>query len=240
MCGRFTLRTPMNRLVERFLFEFQDNPIPPRFNIAPSQLIATLRTPELEPGRQFSLTRWGLIPTWAKDPSIGHKLINARSETISEKPSFRSAFQHRRCLILSDGYYEWRKGPSSKQKQPYYIRMHDERPFAFAGLWETWRNPDGSSMETCTIITTAANDLTQPIHPRMPAILDPVDYKRWLGPTGDKAGLLACLRPFPSGQMTRFPVSTLVNSPKNQSPDCIVPLDELDDELPGPRQMRFL
>ncbi len=218
-----------------------DTPLPARFNIAPSQPVATVRTLDSTAGRRFSLLRWGLIPSWAKDKSIGYKLINARSETIDTKPSFRNAFKRRRCLILSDGYYEWKKQAASTKKQPYYIRLRDGQPFAFAGLWETWQPGDGSALESCTIITTEANDLTRPIHPRMPVILDPDDYDRWLDPnSSDTAELKARLGPFRSESMTLFPVSTLVNSPKNEMSECVVPLDGPDDQDPGPRQLDLL
>ncbi len=231
----------MNRLVERFLFELQADPLPPRFNIAPSQPLAALRSMASGSGREFSLLRWGLIPSWAKDPSIAYKLINARSETLAQKPSFRNAFKHRRCLILTDGYYEWKKIGNTTKKQPYYIRMQDEQPFAFAGLWESWQTGDGSALETCTIITTEANELTKPIHHRMPVILDPADYDKWLNAAeSETAGLQACLRPYASDPMVLFPVSTLVNSPQNQSPDCILPLEGPDEPPPGPRQLSFL
>ncbi len=235
----------MNRLVERFLFEMPDSPLPLRFNIAPSQPVAAIRIMPCDQTmaaeedmaasnkaapdkrRRLSALRWGLIPSWAKDQSIGYKLINARSETIDTKPSFRSAFRHRRCLILADGYYEWQKAASSARKQPYYIRMLDDSPFALAGLWESWPAGDGSTLESCTIITTEANELTQSIHPRMPVILAPADHAIWLDPTLEKAaGVKELLRPFPSDLMTSFPVSTLVNSPRHDTPECIAPLTE--------------
>lgn len=238
MCGRFTLRTPLNRLVERFLFELQDDPLPPRFNIAPSQPVAAVRQVDASAPRQLAMLRWGLIPSWSKDPSIAYKLINARSETVAEKPSFRSAFKQRRCLILSDGYYEWQK-VSSKKKQPYYIRLKDDTPFAFAGLWETWQQPDGTPLETCTIITTEANDLTSPIHPRMPVILDSSTYEAWLSASSDEAeNLKGCLQMYPAEAMDVFPVSTLVNSPKNESAECITRLEDGGDST-GPRQLSF-
>lgn len=230
----------MNRLVERFLFELPDDPLPPRFNIAPSQPVAALREVDRAVGRQMCLLRWGLIPSWSKDPSIAYKLINARSETVAEKPSFRSAFQQRRCLILADGYFEWQKSAGAKKKQPYYIRRRDDQPFAFAGLWESWRDPSASTVETCTVLTTDANDLTRSIHPRMPVILGAEHHQRWLSaPKQAAAELQSCLCPYPSDLMTVFPVSTLVNSPKNDSPDCIVPLEEPGDESSGPRQLSF-
>ena len=175
--------------------------------------------------------RWGLIPTWAKDAKIAHTLINARSETIAEKPSFRTAFKKRRCLVLADGYYEWPKATSGKttaKKQPFYITMQDERPFALAGLWEYWPGPKDverpTPVETCTIITTETNDLTRDLHDRMPVILRPDDYELWLDPElQEREPLLPLLTPFPSDEMKMAPVSTRVNSVKNDDPDCIEP-----------------
>jgi putative SOS response-associated peptidase YedK len=240
MCGRFTLRTPLNRLVERFLFELHDQVLEPRFNIAPSQPVAVVRQASPDVPRQLGWLKWGLVPSWAKEASVGYKLINARSETVAEKPSFRSAFQHRRCLVIADGYFEWRRVPAAKQKQPFYIHLRDDRPFAFAGLWERWKAADGSPLETCTIVTTDANQLTRSIHPRMPVILNPDHYQRWLTtPPSESRELLECLQAYPSEQMDLFPVSTLVNSPKNESPNCIEPDEDSEDDPPGQRQLSF-
>ncbi len=225
MCGRFTLRTPLNQLVEQFLFDIQATDLPFRFNIAPTQPVATVRVLDPDQGRQFASLRWGLIPSWTKDRSVAKQLINARGETVAEKPSFRSAFRHRRCLILSDGYYEWKKLDAPGKKQPYYIRMRDERPFAFAGLWEPWQDQAGTSLETCTIITTTANELTRVIHPRMPVILAAEDYTSWLDPrTADRDSLTRLLRPYDSAAMDAYPISSLVNNPRHDSPDCVVPV----------------
>lgn len=189
----------------------------PRYNIAPTQLVPTvLRTPK----RQFQLLRWGLIPSWAKDPAMGARLINARAETAGEKPSFRSAFRHRRCLVIADGFYEWQR--QERKKQPFYFRLQDGRSFAFAGLWEHWEAPDGEAIESCTILTTEANELLHPIHDRMPVIIEPKDYDLWLDPTVQKPEpLQQLLCPYPSEAMTSYAVSTQVNSPANNSPDCI-------------------
>jgi putative SOS response-associated peptidase YedK len=226
MCGRFTLRTPATVLTQQLLLDLgvEETPVDwePRYNIAPTQSVAAVR--EVEKGlRQFDLLRWGLIPSWAKDPSIGNRTINARAETVAEKPSFRSAFRRRRCLVLADGYFEWRK--EGAKKQPYYIRLQDERPFAFAGLWERWTPGDPeSTLETCTLITTDANELTREIHDRMPVILSPADYAQWLDPGLDDAKrLLPLLRPFETGPMIATPVSTRVNNPKHDAPDCVEP-----------------
>jgi len=166
------------------------------------------------------MLRWGLVPSWAKDPSIGVRMINARAETIAEKPSFRSAFKHRRCLIPTDGYYEWAK--AGKKKQPYFIRMKDRQPFAMAGLWESWKSPEGETIETFTIITCEANSMMKPFHHRMPVILDEELWGEWLDPeNNDVDRLKGYLVPYDSSKMEAFPVSPLVNNPRNDSPQCV-------------------
>jgi putative SOS response-associated peptidase YedK len=221
MCGRFTLRASTETLVEHFMLD-ESQPIAPRYNIAPSQPVAVVRQPPDAGERTLTLIRWGLIPFWAKDPAIGNRLINARAETVAEKPAFRKAFQQRRCLIAADGYYEWRK--TSGGKQPYYFRLKSEEPFAFAGLWESWTAADsgGEPLETCVIITTRANELSLPIHERMPAILQEADYDAWLDPAAkDRRQLAPLLEPYDSASMIADPVSTLVNNPRNDEPGCI-------------------
>jgi putative SOS response-associated peptidase YedK len=176
--------------------------------------------------REMSLLRWGLIPSWAKDTKIGASLINARADTIATKPSFRTAFKRRRCLIPADGFYEWKKG-EGKTKQPFYIRLKKDYPFAFAGLWEHWEGPDNSAIDSCTIVTTEANDTLRPLHDRMPVILQEEDYDRWLDPkTEDPTQLCELLKPYPSEEMDAFPISTLVNNARNESAQCIEPLPE--------------
>lgn len=220
MCGRFTLRTSSQAVVEAFdLFEQPE--LVPRYNIAPTQLIATIGFDPQCKRRQLQFRRWGLIPSWADDPSIGHRLLNARAETVADKPSFRAAFKKHRCLIVADGFYEWRK--NGKAKQPYFIRLKEEGPFAFAGLAEHWHKGD-QTIDSATIITTEANALMQELHDRMPAILAPQDYNAWLDPEFQaKDELLSLLRPYPADEMTCWPVSTLVNSPRNESPECVMP-----------------
>jgi putative SOS response-associated peptidase YedK len=223
MCGRFTLRTPSNLLVERFELGV-DPRLSPRFNIAPTQTVAAVRRPNIAAKRELALLRWGLIPSWAKDLAVGNRMINARSETIAEKPAFRSAFERRRCLILADGYYEWAK--VGGQKQPHYIRMRDEQPFAFAGLWEHWQGVDQphlpGAVESCTIITTESNDLTIDLHHRMPVILPRQSYEAWLDPElTDRDQLTSLLGKYPSREMCVDPVSTYVNSPKNDDEKCV-------------------
>jgi putative SOS response-associated peptidase YedK len=219
MCGRFTLRTPARDLVE--IFELLREPeLSPRYNIAPTQNVAVIR--QDGKSRELSLMRWGLVPSWSKDPKAGPPLINARAETVATKPSFRTAFKRRRCLIPADGFYEWQKQVDSKTKIPHYIRMAKDRPFAFAGLWDHWRHGEGEPLESCTIVTTEANELMRPLHDRMPVILPEENYAQWLDPKNeDLRALESLLRPYPPGEMTAFPISTLVNSPRNERPECI-------------------
>ncbi len=218
MCGRFTLRTPAHRLAEAFGVRELPN-LRPRYNIAPSQDVVAIR--RAAEGRELALLRWGLIPSWAKERSIGNRMINARAETVAEKPAFRAAFRRRRCLIATDGFYEWRKTDGGA-KQPYYIRLADEAPFAFAGLWERWAPPDEDAVESCTLITTAANDLLKPIHDRMPVILAPFDHDAWLDAEAPSAEAL--LRPYPADDMIAYPIGRLVNDPRSDEAACIAPL----------------
>jgi len=229
MCGRFTLITPAEALAEQFqLFEIPS--LAPRYNIAPTQPVAAVRRVPGDGQRELVLLRWGLVPFWAKDPGIGARMINARSETVAEKPAFRAAFRRRRCLVPADGFYEWRR--LERGKQPFYVRLRDERPFAFAGLWEHWEGPDETAIDSCTLLTTEPNDLIRPVHSRMPVILSPKDYDLWLDPGVQKAELLQpLLRPYPSEGMLAYPISTWVNKPKNDSPRCIEPLTQSQKTL---------
>ncbi|MEA5563916.1 SOS response-associated peptidase [Anabaena sp. UHCC 0399] len=224
MCGRFTLTQTAEALAEIFHVQPEQN-LAVQYNIAPTQMVVTvLHNPEVNQ-RELQQLRWGLIPSWAKDSSIGSKLINARSETVAEKPSFRSAFKHRRCLVVADGFYEWQKQQGTKQ--PFYFRLRDGQPFGFAGLWEKWSSPTQEEIISCTILTTAANELLQPIHDRMPVIIDPKDYDLWLDPeVQTPQPLQSLLSPYPTAAMTAYPVSKLVNSPKHNSPECIIPVNE--------------
>jgi putative SOS response-associated peptidase YedK len=219
MCGRYTLRTPVDSLVETFEIEEYPSSITPNYNIAPTQEVAAVV--EEEDKRKLEMLHWGLIPSWAKDPAIGNKMINARAETVSEKPSFRSAFKKRRCLILADGFYEWKK--TDDGKQPYHVKMEDGSPFAFAGLWESW-GKNGEEIHSCTIITTEANDLMSEIHHRMPVILPPEDHAMWLDPDFDeKEPLTTLLKPYPADAMEAYPVSRKVNKPSNNEPSVLEP-----------------
>ena len=219
MCGRYRLTAKERYLRDHFGLN-EDPPWTPRWNIAPTQPVAVIRQDLKEPKRTFSLVRWGLIPHWSKDASIGFKTINGMSETAADKPAFRDAMRRRRCLIPADGFYEWQKlGP--KQKQPYSFGMIDDAVFAFAGLWERWREPAGEVVETCTILTTKPNSLVADVHDRMPAILKPEDYDLWLDPGMTNVALLAdCFKPFDPRLMKKYPVSTRVNRTENDDPEC--------------------
>ena len=206
-------------------------PLSPRYNIAPSQPLLAVRQRD-DGSRQADTLRWGLIPSWAKDPAIGHRLINARSETAADKPSFRAAFRRRRCLVPADGFYEWAVLPDA-DKQPWYFHPADRRPFAFAGLWERWQQPGGEAVESCTLLTTSANAVVAPVHHRMPVILSPQHYHQWLDcRQADPVVLQALMRPLPDRLLSAYAVSTLVNRPANDDPGCIQP-------LPANRELNF-
>jgi putative SOS response-associated peptidase YedK len=222
MCGRYTLHSRAEIIAERFGVQ-----VPPtlseRFNIAPSQQVLAVRlNPEVQQ-RELVALRWGLIPFWADDPSIGNRMTNARSETVAEKPSFRKAFKSQRCILVADGFYEWQE--TNGKKQPSYITLKDGRPFGLAGLWERWEK-QGERIESCTILTTDANEIMSPIHDRMPVIIPPEKYSLWLDPTEhDPKKLTGLLRPFDSDEMTAYPVSTFVNNAKHDSAQCIEPIE---------------
>lgn len=224
MCGRFTLSQPTAELADQFQLD-EMTELESSYNIAPTHPVATVQIEPETQKRQLNLLHWGLIPSWAKDPAIGSKLINARAETLAEKPSFRSAFKRRRCLILADGFYEWQRVKG--KKQPHYIHRQDQQPFAFAGLWEHWQGPEGKTVNSCTIVTTDANELLRPLHNRMPVILEAKDYELWLDPDVQQTEpLQPLLHPYPSEEMTAYPVSTHVNRPTNNDLTCIQNLAE--------------
>jgi putative SOS response-associated peptidase YedK len=217
MCGRYTLTTSVDVLAEEFEITSLLPEVPARYNVAPTQEVAAVLVDDDE--RHLEMLKWGLIPSWADDPSMGSRMINARSETAAEKPSFRGAFKKRRCLIVADGFYEWQKVNGGKQ--PYYIRMEDGSPFAFAGLWESW-DKYGEEIRSCTILTTEANHLVGEVHHRMPVILPPENYEVWLDPDMREAEpLLDLLRPYPDEEMEAYPVSRFVNSPSNDDERCV-------------------
>lgn len=222
MCGRFTLTSEISALQQSFPWAEFSVPIQPRYNIAPSQPLAVISNEHPELVDFFS---WGLIPSWAKDPNIGNQMINARAETLAQKPAFRSPFRYRRCLILADGFYEWKKEGTTKI--PIYIRLASGLPFAFAGIWDIWQSPDGSEIRSCAIITTEPNSLIALIHNRMPVILQPKDYSEWLNPQpANPMVLQKILQPYPSEEMAAFPVSKRVNNPKEDVPECILPVEQ--------------
>jgi putative SOS response-associated peptidase YedK len=220
MCGRYQLSKSEKQVREHFGVSV-DEDYSPRYNISPSQSVITIRQDATAPDRLLSKMRWGLVPFWAKDVAIGYKMINARSETVMEKPAYRDSFKKRRCLIPAAGFYEWKK--IGKEKQPYNFGMTDDSIFAFAGIWDTWKSPDGTPIDSCSILTTTPNTLVQDVHDRMPVILATDDYDQWLDPgVKETSTLVELLKPFPAKQMRRFPVSQLVNSPKNDKPECLV------------------
>jgi putative SOS response-associated peptidase YedK len=221
MCGRFTLRALASVIAEQFSL-FEVPLLKPRFNIAPTQPVPVVRMapPPAEAQRQFVFLHWGLVPSWADDPAIGNRMINARAETAADKPAFRTALRKRRCLIVADGFYEWQT--VGKRRQPMFIHLRDDRPMAFAGLWEAWEGAGHSALESCTILTTAANDLVRPIHDRMPVIVVPEDYGRWLDPAVQKPEpILPLLRPYASELMEAYAVTAYVNSPARDDEQCL-------------------
>lgn len=222
MCGRFTQKENFQRIAEQLGLKGFPS-LSPRYNIAPSQLVACVRANPESKERECVELKWGLVPSWAKDPGIGNTLINARAETVAEKPSFRKAFKQQRCLVLADGFYEWKR--EGNRKQPYYIRFKDQRLFAFAGLWERWAQQE-PALETCALITTGPNVLMEPIHNRMPVILQEQSYASWLDPgLNNTIYLSGFLEPYRAEEMEAFPVSPLVNNPRNENPLCIRPQD---------------
>jgi putative SOS response-associated peptidase YedK len=222
MCGRYALTIDPGDLQSAFPeFAFPEQGVP-RYNIAPSQPILVLPNDGTNRADFFV---WGLIPSWAKDPTIGNRMINARAETVFEKPAFRSAYKYHRCLIFSNGFYEWQAQPGKKSKVPHYIRLKSGIPFVFAGLWDLWQSPDGSEIRSATIITTEPNELMATLHNRMPVILPRRTYAQWLDPAPQGPNRLQnLLVPYPTEEMEAYPVSSLVNSPANDKAECILPL----------------
>jgi len=216
MCGRYALTSPPAVLAERFHLLWTPE-VEPHYNIAPGQAIPVVR--ETGQGRELAFLRWGLIPPWAKEASIGMRLVNARGETLADKPAFRSAYRQRRCLIPGNAFYEWKA--IAGRKQPYCIRMRDEAPFGMAGLWERWKAPDGQMVESCTIVTVDANALIAELHERMPLILAPSDYDPWL--RAESKQLPAAVA---AADMRTYPVSPLVSNARNDAPACLDPIDK--------------
>ena len=218
MCGRYSLATDIEGLSRRFDFKAAGLTFRERFNIAPTQQVLTITNDGSD--NQAQLMKWGLIPFWAKDPKIGNRMINARAETVAENRVFRQSFQRRRCLVVADGFYEWRK--EGKGKVPMRIILNSGEPFGFAGLWETWKSPDGGNVQSCTIITTTPNEVMEPIHNRMPVILPRESEGLWLdSENADSERLKSLLVPYRADMMEAYEVPTLVNSPKNEIPDVL-------------------
>lgn len=227
MCGRFTLTLDPVELRQAFdLGEMPEEWIP-RFNIAPSQPVAVVTDAKT---RAIDFMRWGLVPSWAKDISIGNRLINARAETVTEKPSFRNAFARRRCLILADGFYEWQKKDKKGPSVPYYFHLKDKKPFAFAGLWEFWQSAEGDALKSCTIITTEPNQCVAPVHDRMPVILNTRTAWQWLD-GGSPDDLMKLLRQYPAEEMEAYVVSRMVNDPGKDVAALIKPMTEWGSEV---------
>ena len=220
MCGRYTLAAEIEPLQARFQFETPVSDYAPSYNIAPSQeVLAVIRDADTN---RAGLLRWGLVPSWAKDSKVGYRMINARAESAAEKPSFRRAMHQRRCLVLADGYYEWQRHDG--QKIPIYIRLRSREPFAFAGLWERWHGEDDTTLVTCTILTTEANEWLRPIHHRMPVILEPHQEALWLDRSvSEPDALQPLLEPVQADILEAYAVSSQVNSARYNSPACILP-----------------
>jgi len=222
MCGRFALSAPVDAIRQHFKLR-EEVALPPRYNIAPTQQVAVVRA-DGSGNNELVMMRWGLVPFWAEDSRIGARLINARAETLDEKPSFKVPFRTKRCLIPADGFYEWQAIPGQKGKQPYFIRLRDGEIFAFAGLWSSWTDHvSGKVVESCTVITTEPNALVAKIHNRMPVILVPEEYGQWLDRHCKPEVLLKLCTPFDAARMESYPVSPLCNSPAHDLPDCLRP-----------------
>jgi len=229
MCGRFVRKSTITIIEDEFdIYEVQWA-FEPSYNIAPSQDVACVIG---NGGNRLVKFRWGLVPFWAEDPSIGYKMINARAETVAQKRSFARAFKKQRCLVVADGFYEWRKLADGKRKMPMYVHLREDRPFGFAGLYENWKSKEGTILQTCTIITTPSNELMSSIHNRMPAIIAPEMRQIWLdSEVQDVDRLMPLLAPYDSGRMEAYEVSKKVNSPTYNEPDCIKPASKEEPQL---------
>ena len=221
MCGRFTLRAAASVIAEQFaVFDFP--PFSPRFNVAPSQPVPVVRLRgggDVGPRRELVAMQWGLVPSWANDPAIGGRLINARAETVGQKPAFRAAYRSRRCLVVADGFYEWQR--AGRRRQAYFFHRPDDGPFGFAGLWEHWEGAEGGSLESCTIVTTEAGATVRPVHDRAPVIVGAGDYEAWLDPAVPMERVASLLRPAAAGELVAVAVGSYVNDARHEGPECI-------------------
>ena len=220
MCGRATLTAPAEVISDLFHVEVPD--LLPRYNLAPTQDVLTIRAGSDSRPREVAIARWGLMPLWARDPRVGARYINARAESVFERSPFKEPLRHRRCLVVFDGFYEWKR--EGKKKIPFYVHMKSALPFACAGLWDSWRAPSGERLESCTVLTTSANDLVGVIHHRMPSILHPDEYDGWLDPDEEEPDLGPVLRPYPASEMEMYEVSSRVNRWQVDEPSCIAPV----------------
>jgi putative SOS response-associated peptidase YedK len=222
MCGRFIMVTPFSVIAQTFGIEEADCDLHPSYNIPPGNSVLAVIREKRESANRLVRFRWGLVPAWAKAPAIGNRLINARAESVHEKPSFKEAFRKRRCLVIADGFYEWQR--KDGKRIPFFVRLKNKQPFGFAGLYETWTSPAGRILKTCTIITTQANELVKPLHDRMPVIVPENQRTLWLDPAiNSKEILFDLLKPYPAENMETYEVSRSVNSPTNDTPDLIRP-----------------
>lgn len=224
MCGRFSLVVPERFFSKVYLFKTMPE-MQPNYNIPPGIDIWALRNENKTNHMELVRLRWGLVPSWAKDPKVGHQMINARSETVAEKSSFKAAFKSRRCLIPADGFYEWKR--EGKSRFPYYIHLRNRAPFAMAGLWESWKNLAGEVLESCTILTTTPNAVMEPLHDRMPVIIPESEREEWLNNSTPIDQLKTMTAPYPEDEMAAYPVSSFVNSPRNNGPKCLEKQDLL-------------
>ncbi len=235
MCGRFTVNVTLDLLAEFFGVTSIPPGMPPpapRFNVAPSQPVLIVRAGHQRGSRELAHVVWGLVPSWAGDPSVGTRMINARAETVAEKPAFRNAIRRRRCIVPATGFFEWEKTGASRQ--PHLFSMADGRPFAMAGLWENWLSDDGSEIQSTAILTTKANKLVRRVHDRMPVILKRESFARWLDPGNEDAASLApLLCAYPPEEMASLAVSRAVNNPRNDSPECLWPAAPEHPDSPG-------
>lgn len=222
MCGRYTITLDLDTILAQLNLELPDFGFEARFNIAPTQRLPVITSDD---PHGLQLFKWGLVPFWAKNPAIGNKMINARGETVDSKPAFRSAFKSRRCLAIADGFYEWKKSPTGKI--PHHIHLKSREAFTIAGLWESWEDPEGKPLRTFTLITTTPNALMADIHDRMPVIIGPQDRALWLDPEASPEALKALIKPLEDGLLEADPVSTKVNSPRNEGPELLSPPDTL-------------
>ena len=233
MCGRYTVSSPGEVIAE--VFGLAEVPrLEPRWNVAPTQPVPIVRREGAGEPPRLATVRWGLVPPGARDPAIASQLINARSESVDEKPAFADSFRRRRCLVVADGFYEWRK--MGRERWPYYIRRRDRRPFGFAGLWASWTGTDGQELASCAILTTEPNALVAPLHDRMPVILERESHAAWLDPDADPERLKTLLAPFPESELETYPVSPAVNSVANDSPANLRPQEP---PAPPPENLRL-